>query len=113
MFNRKKDVEAITVAVRSLRKEARSWFNEKWGGVHSETEAACAKASAWYYVTYHPSYWGCYNEGMGRDHFLSFPWCVYDTLIHIKKLSNKRKDLDLALLNSDFRSRLSFSLYAS
>nr|APO15851.1 RNA-dependent RNA polymerase 1 [Sesuvium portulacastrum] len=84
-FDRRKDVEAITMAVRSLRKEARTWFNEKGTDSSSGADNMYAKASAWYHVTYHPSYWGSYNEGMNRDHFLSFPWSVYDRLITIKK----------------------------
>uniref|UniRef100_A0A7N2L8V1 RDRP C-terminal head domain-containing protein n=1 Tax=Quercus lobata TaxID=97700 RepID=A0A7N2L8V1_QUELO len=44
-----------------------------------------SKASAWYHVTYHYSYWGYCNEGVNRAHFLSFPWCVFDKLIQIKK----------------------------
>ncbi|XP_020232663.1 RNA-dependent RNA polymerase 1 [Cajanus cajan] len=84
-FNKRRDSEAINMAVRSLRKEARTWFNESSSGVDSGSDDAYAKASAWYYVTYHPSYWGCYNEGMNRDHYLSFPWCVYPQLMQIKK----------------------------
>ncbi|KAL2347799.1 hypothetical protein Fmac_001799 [Flemingia macrophylla] len=83
-FNKKRDSEAINMAVRSLRKEARSWFNES-SSIDSGSDDAYAKASAWYHVTYHPSYWGCYNEGMNRDHYLSFPWCVYPQLMQIKK----------------------------
>ncbi|CAI8605421.1 unnamed protein product [Vicia faba] len=82
-FTKRRDADAITVAVRSLRKEARSWFNE---GADSGSDDAYAKASAWYHVTYHHSYYGLYNdEGMKRDHFLSFPWCVYHLLVQIKK----------------------------
>ncbi|XVF85598.1 hypothetical protein PTKIN_Ptkin17bG0129800 [Pterospermum kingtungense] len=84
-FTKKRDAEAIHMAVRSLRKEARSWFNEKGSWLDSETDNAYAKASAWYHVTYHPSYWGEYNKGMNRGHFMSFPWCVYDKLIQIKR----------------------------
>ncbi|XP_073020164.1 probable RNA-dependent RNA polymerase 1 isoform X1 [Primulina eburnea] len=85
-FDRRKDAEAIGAAVRSLRNEARSWFK-----VGNETDDdAYAKASAWYHVTYHPDYWGCYNEGLKRDHYLSFPWCVYDKLIQIKKKNSRR-----------------------
>ncbi|KAK3002640.1 hypothetical protein RJ639_019997 [Escallonia herrerae] len=91
-FDRRKDAEAIGLAVRSLRKEARSWFNERAEELGSGADDVYAKASAWYHVTYHPSYWGCYDDGMKRAHFLSFPWCVYDKLIQIKrdKFSIKR-----------------------
>ncbi|XP_042502457.1 probable RNA-dependent RNA polymerase 1 [Macadamia integrifolia] len=83
-FTKKRDAEAIGLAVRSLKKEARKWFDDGLGS-GSPPEKAYAKASAWYHVTYHPDYWGFYNEGMKRDHYLSFPWCVYDKLIKIKK----------------------------
>ncbi|KAI4357519.1 hypothetical protein L6164_001462 [Bauhinia variegata] len=83
-FTKRRDAEAISMAVRSLRKEARNWFNES-GSADSWTDDVYARASAWYHVTYHPSYWGCYNEGMNRPHFLSFAWCVYDKLVQIKK----------------------------
>ncbi|KAK7274020.1 hypothetical protein RIF29_15090 [Crotalaria pallida] len=86
-FTKRKDSESINMAVKSLRKEARAWFNDSSSSVDSDSVDAYAKASAWYYVTYHPSYWGCYNEGMNRDHFLSFPWCVYPQLVQIKKTS--------------------------
>ncbi|KAJ1418366.1 RNA-dependent RNA polymerase, eukaryotic-type [Sesbania bispinosa] len=87
-FTKRRDAEAINMAVRSLRKEARTWFNDSssgGGGVDFGSDDAYAKASAWYYVTYHPSFWGSYNEGMERDHYLSFAWCVYPQLVQIKK----------------------------
>nr|KJB79013.1 hypothetical protein B456_013G029000 [Gossypium raimondii] len=106
-FTKKRDAEAISMAVRSLRKEARSWFNEERSELDEEIDDAYAKASAWYYVTYHPSYWGQYNEGMNRDHFLSFPWCVYDKLIQIKKeKAAVREALDLSSLEHRFQRRL-------
>ncbi|KAF7133458.1 hypothetical protein RHSIM_Rhsim09G0088700 [Rhododendron simsii] len=77
---RNKDAEDVGLAVKALRMEARTWFD-----ADAEGEDVYAKASAWYHVTYHPSYWGLYNVGLDRDHFISFPWCVYDKLIHIKK----------------------------
>ncbi|CAN1153015.1 RNA-dependent RNA polymerase 1 [Linum perenne] len=89
-FNKRRDSEAITMAVRSLKKEARTWFNEKGSNLDEEDDDVYAKASAWYYVTYHPEYYGLYNEGMNRPHFLSFPWCVYDKLIQIKKRKKKQ-----------------------
>jgi RNA-dependent RNA polymerase len=84
-FTKRRDADAITMAVRSLRKEARSWFKDGGADVDSGSDDVYAKASAWYYVTYHHSYYGLYNEGMKRDHFLSFPWCVYHLLVQIKK----------------------------
>lgn len=90
-FTKSSDADAIRLAVKSLRKEARSWFSEMSA---DETEdgqdASYAKASAWYHVTYHPQYWGCYNEGYGHrtHHLISFPWCVYDKLLLIKQRKN-------------------------
>ncbi|KAH0985408.1 hypothetical protein GBA52_012585 [Prunus armeniaca] len=92
-FDTRKDLKAnIGLAVRSLKKEARGWFYEKQGSefqlnVSTDGDDACAaKASAWYYVTYHPRYFvGCYKEGTGRERFVSFPWCVFDKLLQIKR----------------------------
>ncbi|KAJ3694866.1 hypothetical protein LUZ60_000243 [Juncus effusus] len=87
-FTKYKDGEAIRLAVKSLRKEARSWFNEKSADLDADEdddEVLYKKASAWYHVTYHVDYFGLYNEGLSRPHFISFPWCVYDKLIMIKK----------------------------
>ncbi|XP_044480605.1 probable RNA-dependent RNA polymerase 1 [Mangifera indica] len=92
-FDKRGDLDTITSATRSIRKEARAWFNEssESGSSNSDGNDAYAKASAWYYVTYHHSYWGyCIKEGISREHFLSFPWCIYDTLIEIKG-KKKRK----------------------
>ncbi|KAL8035382.1 hypothetical protein ABFX02_12G093300 [Erythranthe guttata] len=99
-FDRRKDAEAIGAAVRSLRNEARSWFKKG-----TEADDVYAKASAWYYVTYHPDYFGCYNEGMKRDHYLSFPWCVYDKLVKIKK-DNSRRASQMASLRRQFNDRV-------
>ncbi|XP_062171708.1 RNA-dependent RNA polymerase 1-like [Alnus glutinosa] len=109
-FTKRRDAEAITVAVRSLRKEARAWFNEKGSGLDSGADDVYAKASAWYYVTYHDTYWGRYNEGMNRDHFLSFPWCVYDKLVHIKK---DKASIGRALHPSSLEHQFSHVLHLS
>ncbi|KAK6931655.1 RNA-dependent RNA polymerase, eukaryotic-type, partial [Dillenia turbinata] len=101
-FSRRNDAEAISLAVRSLRKEARSWFNEKGRDADSEENDVYAKASAWYHVTYHPDYWGTYNEGLNRPHFLSFPWCVSDKLVHIKRDKMSIRSLELSSLNHLF-----------
>ncbi|KAM7270395.1 hypothetical protein ACFE04_029609 [Oxalis oulophora] len=93
-FSQRKDAEAIGAAVKALRKEARAWFKEKTSGTNDDVYA---KASAWYHVTYHPHYWGLYNEGIKRDHFLSFAWCVYHKLVEIKKDSmSLRRSLELS-----------------
>ncbi|XP_071927776.1 RNA-dependent RNA polymerase 1-like [Coffea arabica] len=99
-FDRRKDAEAVGMAVRSLRKEARTWFNRSGG--HSDDPYA--KASAWYHVTYHHRFWGCYNEGLNRAHFISFPWCVYDKLIQIKKakIASTRSSQQISSLELQF-----------
>ncbi|KAJ8466596.1 hypothetical protein OPV22_029148 [Ensete ventricosum] len=93
MFTKKKDGEAVGRAVRSLRKEARSWFDKQRSdrGDHDEDEEYAKKASAWYYVTYHPNFWGCYNVNLNRPHFLSFPWCVCEKLAAIKRRKKTRQ----------------------
>ncbi|XP_027361274.1 probable RNA-dependent RNA polymerase 1 [Abrus precatorius] len=96
-FNERKDLEGVIHAVMSLRKEAKSWFNEMISKSNSQSDNAYAIASAWYHVTYHPSYWGCYNQGINRDHFLSFPWCIHDTLIQIKKTKASHRNYRIKL----------------
>ncbi|KAM7487791.1 hypothetical protein LguiB_025275 [Lonicera macranthoides] len=96
-FDRKKDAEAVGYAVKSLRKKVRTWFNNKGMEADSAFDDLYAKASACYYITYHPSYWGRDNEVMGHDHFISFPWCVYDKLIQIKK---KKSSLGSSIMGS-------------
>uniref|UniRef100_A0A0A9DRF2 RNA-dependent RNA polymerase n=1 Tax=Arundo donax TaxID=35708 RepID=A0A0A9DRF2_ARUDO len=101
-FTKSSDADAIRMAVRSLRKEARSWFNEMSTdeyGIGQDT--LDAKASAWYHVTYHPEFWGCYNEGYGRDrpHLISFPWCVYDRLLRIKERRNSLRTIRPGLVS--------------
>nr|AHL27584.1 RNA-dependent RNA polymerase 1 [Salvia miltiorrhiza] len=85
-FDRRKSAEAIGAAVKSLRNEARSWFKKG-----SKSGNPYAMASAWYHVTYHHDFWGHYNKDMKkRNHYISFPWCVYDKLVQIKN-ENARK----------------------
>jgi RNA-dependent RNA polymerase len=104
-FDRRKDAEAVGFAVRSLRKEVRVWFKELESD--SGFNDVYAKASACYHVTYHPSYWGKYNEGMNREHFLSFPWCVYDKLVQIKKdKASIRTSLRMSSVERQFASGL-------
>ncbi|XP_022882125.1 probable RNA-dependent RNA polymerase 1 [Olea europaea var. sylvestris] len=104
-FDRRRDADAIGAAVRSLRSEARKMFKKG-----SESDDMDAKASAWYHVTYHPKYWGSYNEGLNRDHYISFPWCVYDKLVQIKKdKSSLRRSLEMSSLERNFRRGLSFT----
>ncbi|XP_061989253.1 probable RNA-dependent RNA polymerase 1 [Rosa rugosa] len=96
-FNKRKDLESINYAVRSLKNEARTQFIENPNSDDPSDfgtdigNVYAAKASAWYHVTYHHRYWGCYNKGMARDHFLSFPWCVFEMLIQIKRQNTSKR----------------------
>eukprot|EP01018_Ginkgo_biloba_P005544 Gb_28436 [translate_table: standard] len=87
--------ETIMLAVNSLRKEARGWFEENI----EDSKENCtidehfAKASAWYRVTYHPDHCGYGNyEELGKSipHFISFPWVVHDRLLNIKRRRRAR-----------------------
>ncbi|XP_008780950.1 probable RNA-dependent RNA polymerase 2 [Phoenix dactylifera] len=72
--------DRILIGVKSLHKEVQGWF--KSSCVESES---LRMASAWYHVTYHPSY---YSE----NRFLSFPWILSDALLSIKaSKSHKRQ----------------------
>ncbi|KAK3144455.1 hypothetical protein QOZ80_4AG0313310 [Eleusine coracana subsp. coracana] len=93
IFTKSSDADAIRVAVRSLSKEARSWFSEMSSDYGHD--AVDAMASAWYHVTYHPDYWGSCNGGLDRLHLISFPWCVYDRLLTIKQRRKLKADLAL------------------
>ncbi|KAM7485811.1 hypothetical protein LguiA_001820 [Lonicera macranthoides] len=112
-FDGRKDAKAVGDAVRALRKEVRTWFNNKGMEADSDSDYddddLYAKASACYYVTYHPSYWGRYNEVKDRDHFISFPWCVHDKLIQIKKDKSSRRALHMSSLEGKFGYGLSLS----
>ncbi|KAM7485808.1 hypothetical protein LguiA_001817 [Lonicera macranthoides] len=112
-FDGRKEAKAVGDAVRALRKEVRTWFNYKGMEADSDSDDddddLYAKASACYYVTYHPNYWGRYNEEMGRDHFISFPWCVYDRLIQIKKDKSSRRALHMSSLEGKFGYGLSLN----
>lgn len=92
-FAKKNESESIIMAVKALRKEARGWFNDNAELHFGHESNVYARASAWYFVTYHPSYWGWYDEGKkNHGHFISFPWCVYDKLIRIKKRKISARD---------------------
>ncbi|KAI3817112.1 hypothetical protein L1987_10901 [Smallanthus sonchifolius] len=105
-FDRRNDAEAVGLAVKSLRKEARNWFKNGRGDRDTEDDNGYAKASAWYHVTYHPDYWGRYDTT--RDHFLSFPWCVHDKLIEIKKRkASIRRHVDYDSLTHQFGTAFS------
>lgn len=69
--------DRIVISLKSLQFEAKSWFENSCNVGEKER-----LASAWYHVTYHPSF--CQEEFS----FLSFPWIVGDILVDIK-LKNK------------------------
>ncbi|XP_023516327.1 RNA-dependent RNA polymerase 2 [Cucurbita pepo subsp. pepo] len=75
--------DRILLSVKCVRKEAKEWF-----------ENSCAPhehkmmASAWYHVTYHPSY---FKQDM---FYFSFPWIVHDVLLNIKAMNSKRREAE-------------------
>lgn len=68
--------DRILLSVRGLQREAKEWFENS-----CQPREYQRMASAWYHVTYHPSY--C-NENLC---FLSFPWIVGDILLQIKHVN--------------------------
>lgn len=66
------------LSVKSLQKEAKEWFESS-----CKEDEQLQLASAWYHVTYHPSY--C-HEGIN---FVSFPWIVGDILLNIKSINSR------------------------
>ncbi|PQQ02925.1 RNA-dependent RNA polymerase 2 [Prunus yedoensis var. nudiflora] len=74
--------DRISLSLKNLQKEAKGLF-----------ESSCPvsehqrMASAWYHVTYHPSY---FQQDMNC---LSFPWIVGDILLNIKAVNNPEKDI--------------------
>eukprot|EP00249_Psilotum_nudum_P022736 c28629_g2_i1 orf=666-2285(+) len=89
--------ERIQRAVSALKKEVRTSFggysDDKHNYIRNYDYEELAKASAWYYVTYHPDYVGQANDqALSRyNHLLSFPWVVYDRLLAIKKFHQDSK----------------------
>eukprot|EP00249_Psilotum_nudum_P022738 c28629_g2_i3 orf=301-1155(+) len=85
--------ERIQRAVSALKKEAQSSFGgysyDEDNDIRNYDDEELAKASAWYYVTYHPRYVG--RAPSGYNHLLSFPWVVYDRLLAIKKFHQDSK----------------------
>lgn len=68
--------DRILLSVTNLQREAKEWFE-----ISCQPHEYKPMASAWYHVTYHPSY--C-QEG---SCFLSFPWIVGDILLQIKSVN--------------------------
>ncbi|KAI5080567.1 hypothetical protein GOP47_0004466 [Adiantum capillus-veneris] len=83
--NTSKEVEErIQNAVLALKGEAKSWFKDMQNTDDPSQEYAIA--SAWYHVTYHPTFH--HEEGPASNDkacLLSFPWVNYDKLLEIKR----------------------------
>ncbi|OWM90483.1 RNA-dependent RNA polymerase 2 [Punica granatum] len=71
--------DRMQLSVKNLHNEAKGWFENS-----CKPNERQKLASAWYHVTYHPSY--CRED----FNFLSFPWIVGDLLLNIKG-ENQRK----------------------
>ena len=69
--------DRILLSMKRLQNEAKEWF-EMSCNPHERQQMA----SAWYHVTYHPTY---YREDFNC---LSFPWIEGDYLLNIKKLNS-------------------------
>ncbi|CAI9757485.1 unnamed protein product [Fraxinus pennsylvanica] len=76
--------DRILGSAKSLQKEAKGWFE----GSCNETDQQ-KLASAWYYVTYHPTY------SHGSANCLGFPWVVGNILLEIKSIKSKKLDENL------------------
>ncbi|XP_057952137.1 RNA-dependent RNA polymerase 2 [Malania oleifera] len=71
--------DRISISIKILQKEAKGWFQS--GCMVHERQMM---ASAWYHVTYHPTY--SHDSG----NCLSFPWIVADILLIIKSVNSRR-----------------------
>ncbi|XP_047171246.1 RNA-dependent RNA polymerase 2 [Vigna umbellata] len=69
--------DRILLSVKNLQCEAKEWFETS-----CQPHEYRPMASAWYHVTYHPSYY-CQE----RSCFLSFPWIVGEILLQIKSIN--------------------------
>lgn len=69
--------DRILAAIKNLHNEAKEWFDSS-----CNSEEHQRLASAWYHVTYHPSY---FQESVNC---LSFPWIVGDVLLSIKSVNS-------------------------
>nr|XP_043618244.1 RNA-dependent RNA polymerase 2 [Erigeron canadensis] len=74
--------DRILVAIKSLHREAREWFE---GGC--DTDDHFKLAAAWYHVTYHADY--CH----GNVKCLGFPWIVGHLLLEIKSINGRNMSM--------------------
>ncbi|WCJ36047.1 RNA-dependent RNA polymerase 2 [Euphorbia peplus] len=71
--------DRIMLSMKSLQKEAKEWFESS-----CQPKEQRLLASAWYHVTYHPTY---VHESFSC---LSFPWVMGDILLNIKSASSPK-----------------------
>lgn len=71
--------DRLLLSMKNLQSEAKEWF-ESSCKVHEQQQMA----SAWYHVTYHPTY---FQEGSSC---LSFPWIAGDILLNIKSVNSRK-----------------------
>ncbi|KAL2515792.1 RNA-dependent RNA polymerase 2 [Forsythia ovata] len=76
--------DRILGSAKSLLKEAKGWFESCCSGTDQQQ-----LASAWYHVTYHPTY------SHGSANCLGFPWIVGNILLEIKSCKSKNVNGDL------------------
>ncbi|KAJ7956264.1 RNA-dependent RNA polymerase [Quillaja saponaria] len=72
--------DRIVLSVKSLQREAKEWFESS-----CQPQEHQRMASAWYHVTYHPTY--CQEKVVN---YLSFPWIVGDILLDIKSVNGRK-----------------------
>ncbi|KAK2970903.1 hypothetical protein RJ640_005260 [Escallonia rubra] len=71
--------DRILVSIKNLHKEVKGWFESS-----CKVQERQRMASAWYHVTYHPTY----REG--SINCLGFPWIIGDILLDIKSAKSRR-----------------------
>lgn len=72
--------DRIMVSVKTLRKEAKGWFESSCKDSAEQQKLA----SAWYHITYHPTF--CQD----CSHCLGFPWVVGDILLNVKSVKSRK-----------------------
>jgi RNA-dependent RNA polymerase len=75
--------DRILLAMKNLQNEVKEWFESS-----CKTHERQQMASAWYHVTYHPTY---RREGFNC---LSFPWIIGDILLNIKTVNSRKVSIE-------------------
>ena len=73
--------DRILTAVKSLQKEAKEWISGS-----CEPSQIQKMATAWYHVTYHPTF------SSKKPNFLSFPWIFGEVLLAIKSANSRKAE---------------------